>query len=556
MRKLHTFDAAPESYRPRILRARRIRTMDAQAPEAEAILIAGGRIAATGTVEELARAASDLGLTKPEVQDLDGATILPGFVDPHTHPLMHGQMMMWVDCGPSKARNIPEIVALLKARAAATPGNSPVRGYGYEQSNLVEGRHPTRQELDQVATDREVYLMNGSGHGGVVNSYTFAKYGVTRDTPNPPGGTYFRDEQGELTGELSDAACNILTGVDGVKIGNHGPNLHLGDSVADHIHQLGLAQASFVAGGVTTVGDCQVTRREFDMYLRLAESGGLGIRYSMYFLSHLLDEGLEIGMRGAFGNAFLSFAGFKFYADGTLGGWTAYFPDGYNGDPCRTGMLYHEPAEYRELIRRAHAAGLQTATHAQSPAAIDMVLDAVAAAQAETPTQDNRHRIEHCGLPTPEQISRMRDLGVMPVNQTQHYHQWGEGVVRALGDIGERFNPLGEFAAAGVPVTLSSDAPVADPKPLQAIETAVTRRTSQGNVFGDENLRISLQDALLAHTLGGAMALGREDEIGSITPGKRADFAVLDTDPFEVAETGLGGVRVRETWVDGRRVIA
>lgn len=530
--------------------------MDERNPEAEAVLIADGHILATGNAEQLSSAASDFGLTKPAITDLEGATIVPGFVDPHTHPLMHGQMMMWVDCGPDQARSIPEIIALLQQRAAATPGDTPIRGYGYEQSNLVEGRHPTRHELDQVSTDREVYLMNGSGHGGVVNSHTFAKYGVTRDTPNPPGGTFFRDEHGELTGELSDAACNILTGVEGVKIGNHGPNLHLGDSTADHIRQLELAQASFIAGGVTTVGDCQVTRREFDMYLRLAETGKLGIRYSMYLLSHLLEEGLEIGMRGAFGNAFLSFAGFKFYADGTLGGWTAYFPDGYNGDPCRTGMLYHEPAEYHELIRRAHAAGLQTATHAQSPTAIGMVLDAVAAAQRETPSADNRHRIEHCGLPTGEQITRMRELGVMPVNQTQHYHQWGEGVVTALGSVGERFNPLGEFAAAGVPVTLSSDAPVADPRPMQAIETAVTRRTRQGSVFGDPSLRISVRDALHAHTLGGARALGREDELGSIAAGKRADFAVLDSDPFEVPEEELGRVQVRETWIDGARVSA
>lgn len=127
--------------------------------------------------------------------------MVPGFVDAHAHPLMFGQMMTWVDCGPEKAGSIPEIVALLKAAAADLPAGRPVRGYGYEQRNLAEKRHPTRFELDEVASDREVYLMNASGHGGVVNSYTLQAGGVDRDTPNPDGGEFFRDAEGELTGE-------------------------------------------------------------------------------------------------------------------------------------------------------------------------------------------------------------------------------------------------------------------------------------------------------------------------------------------------------------------
>src|SRR5699024_8815433 len=149
---------------------------------------------------------------------------------------------------------------------------------------------------------------------------------------------------------------------------------------------------------------------------------------------------IDMGITGPFGNAFLSATGIKLYADGTLGGWTAYFPEGYIGDPCRTGQLYHEPGEYTELVKKAHAAGLQTATHAQSPTAIKMVVDAVEGALKEHPREDTRHRIEHCGLPTPEDITRMAQLGIRPVNQTQHYYNWGEGVEQAIGTPGERFN--------------------------------------------------------------------------------------------------------------------
>ncbi|WP_350346924.1 amidohydrolase [Agromyces sp. G08B096] len=551
MRKLHAFDR-PDQTGPRLITARVIRTVDAEDATATAMLIDRGRIVAVGSSAACEEAASRAGL-QPERVDLGDRVVVPGFIDAHAHPLMYGQMMTWVDCGPAKAGSIPEIVALLKAAAEDLPPGRPVRGYGYEHRNLAEQRHPTRFELDEVATDREVYLMNASGHGGVVNSHTLEINGVDRDTPNPEGGEFFRDAAGELTGELSDAACNILTGVHGVKIGHHGPNFHLADEPEEHLRQLDAATQRFLAGGVTAIGDAQVSRREFDMYLRLAEAGRLELRVSMYLLSHLLDDALEMGLVGQFGNAHLSFAGIKFYADGTLGGWTAYFPDGYVGDPCRTGQLYHEPADYAELIRKAHAAGLQTATHAQSPTAIEMVVSAIEAALAERPDPDARHRIEHCGLPTPEQIARMATAGIRPVNQTQHYFNWGEGVEEAIGTPGERFNPLGEFQAAGVPFTISSDAPVAEPIPLEAIQTAVTRVTRRGHRLGPDSLRVSAAAALRAHTYEGAVSLGREDDLGSLEPGKVADFAVLSDDPLDVEPERITEIRVTETWVGGER---
>lgn len=551
MRKLNPFDRSAQQT-PRLLTAAAIHTVDAEDRIATAMVTDRGRIVAIGTEKDCRDAATAAGLD-PEVVDLGDAVIVPGFVDAHAHPLMYGQLMTWVDCGPEKAGSIPEIVALLQAAAAGLPEGRPVRGYGYEHRNLAEQRHPTRFELDEVARDREVYLMNASGHGGVVNSYTFELNGVDRDTPNPEGGEIFRDADGELTGEISDAACNMLTGVHGVKIGHHGPNFHLADEPEEHLRQLDAATQRFLAGGVTTLGDAQVSRREFDMYLRLAEAGRLDLRVSMYLLSHLLDEALEMGLVGQFGNAHLSFAGIKLYADGTLGGWTAYFPDGYVGDPCRTGQLYHEPAEYAELIRKAHAAGLQTATHAQSPTAIEMVVSAIEAALAERPDDDARHRIEHCGLPTPEQIQRMATAGIRPVNQTQHYFNWGEGVEQAIGTPGERFNPLGEFVAAGVPITISSDAPVAEPIPLEAIQTAVTRVTRRGHKLGPDDLRVSAAAALRAHTYEGAVSLGREDDLGSLEAGKYADFAVLGGDPLDVDATEISQIPVLETWVGGER---
>lgn len=548
MRHLATYDARDST--PTLITAGMIRTVDDNSPTASAMLIAAGEILAVGTKSDVEAVAAHRGLSPVRV-NLPDATIVPGFVDPHAHPLMYGQTLTWIDVSPVTAPSIPEMVETLRRESSKLPAGVPVRGFGYEQRNLAERRHPTRQELDEVASDREVYVMNASGHGGVVNTFTFEKFGITRATPNPEGGEFFRDAAGDLTGELSDAACNILTGLNGVKIGHHGPNFHLGDEAAEHQRQLDIVQREFLAGGVTALGDAQVSKREFAAYLTMADRGELHVRVSMYFLSHLLGAVLDLGLTGPFGNAFLSAAGIKLYADGTLGGWTAYFPEGYVGDPCRTGQLYHSPEEYRELLRRAHAAGLQTATHAQSPTAIRMVVDAIETALADRPDTEARHRIEHCGLPDPAEVTRMAQQGIRPVNQTQHYFNWGEGVEQAIGSPGERFNPLGEFRDAGVPITLSSDAPVAEPRPLEAIQTAATRITRRGHKLGPDSLRITAEQALRAHTLEGAITLGREHEFGSLKVGKRADFTVLGADPLEVPGEEIAAIAVLETWVDG-----
>lgn len=548
MRQLATFDHHTSS--PVIVTASQIRTVDEQGSVVEAMLMDRGMLLAVGSFEEVSQVATAANLSPQHVNFKD-ATIVPGFIDAHAHPLMYGQLLTWVDVSPQRATTIPEIIELLREAAKSLPPGVPLRGFGYEQGNLVEQRHPTRFELDQVATDREVYIMNASGHGGVVNSYTFEVHGVTKDTPNPLGGEFFKGADGELTGELSDAACNVLTGLHGVKIGHHGPNFHLGDEPEEHQRQMELVQREFLAGGVTTIGDAQVSKRELETYLRFASSGKQRVRVSMYFLSHLLDQILDVGLTSPFGNSKLATAGIKLYADGTLGGWTAYFPEGYLSDPCRTGQRYHEPREFNELVRRAHAAGLQTATHAQSPTAIKMVVDAIEAAQLEHPRADARHRIEHCGLPSAEDIERMAVLGIRPVNQTQHYYNWGESVEQAIGTPGERFNPLGEFEAAGVPMTISSDAPVAEPRPLEAIQAAVTRVTRRGAKLGHDSLRISAEAALRAHTLEGAASIGRDHEIGSLEVGKRADFVVLGDDPVSVDPADISAIAVLETWIDG-----
>lgn len=518
----------------------------------EALAIAGDRIVHVGSLAEC-RAA--LGPDRHEI-DLGGRTLVPGFVDAHAHPLMVGQTGSWVDAGPEAAGSIDELVTLLARHARELPAGVPLRAFGYDHRRLAEQRHPTAADLDRAATDREIYLMNGSGHGGVVNSFALAAHGITAATPDVPGGEIGRHLDGTPTGFLMDAACDLLTGPDGVKIGNHGPNFHLPTEPGEAARALDQALETFLRVGVTTLLDAQVSRREMEAWIGARDDGRLRVRTNMLVISSLLDDVLDLGLVGRLGDDLLAFSGIKLYADGTLGGWTAYFPEGYRGDPHNHGVLYHEPDEYRELVRRAHVAGLQTGTHAQSPAAIGLVLEAIEAAQLERPRPDARHAIEHCGLPSDEQIARMARLGVIPVSQPQHHRTYGDGVCAAVGEeMGGRYNPLGLFERSGIRAALSSDAPVNPPRPLLAVQAAVERRTVSGRQLGGPELRLDVVSALRGCTINGAHAIHREESVGSLEAGKLADLAILAADPTTVPTETIGTVGVEETWLGGVRVV-
>jgi predicted amidohydrolase YtcJ len=513
----------------------------------EAVLVEGRQIRAVGSVEACRSAAT----TAIDVIDLRGQTLLPGFVDAHTHPLMLGQTYSWVDCSAGAATDVDAVVTLLRQRAELLPDGTPVRGFGYKHYQLAEKRHVEASDLDRVANDREVMLMNASGHGVVLNSYGLARHGITRETRDPAGGHIVRDAAGHPSGLLWDAACDLITGNRGVKVGNHGPNLHVPDDPETMRAHLRFAEDVFLRAGITTVGDAQVTKREAETYLSKYHDEGLRVRVDMYLLSSLLPEVLQLGLGRPFGDDWLRLAGVKFYVDGSLGGGTAYFPDGVLGDSCAHGQLYHGPDELTDLVGRAHAAGVQAITHAQSPAAIGLVLDALEAALESAPRNDHRHRIEHCGLPTDDDIRRMAVLGVLPVPQPQHAAEFADGVVALVGELGLRHSPSGLFEKAGLPVILSSDAPVVHPNPFVAMSAAVTRRSVAGSQLGGESLRISLDSAMRGYTTGGAFALHRESAVGSIEVGKFADLVVVDSDPYSTPVDALAEIRVNETWVDG-----
>ncbi len=516
----------------------------------EAIALLDERILAVGSLDDCRDAA---GKTATKV-DLGGRTLMPGFVDAHTHPLMLGQCAAWVDCAPPEVTTIDALVRVMERRRDSLPPTADVWGFGVHHGDLDVRRNPVATDLDRVATDRVVAVMHRSGHGVMVNSHCLALNGITKDLPDPAGGRIERDEQGNPTGVMWDAAIDLITGPDGVKTLNHGPNIHIPDAPERLVDLLCNAQTMLLKSGITSVTDCQVTRRELETYLSARDAGRLQMRVSMLTLSTLLEALVELGLRSRLGDDHLAFAGLKLYADGTLTGLTAYFESGYHFDPCHHGQLYHEPDELRRLIRRAHRFGLQTGTHAQGDSAIQIVLDAVTEALDDVDRHDHRHRIEHCGMPSPEQVHRIAELGIYPIPQPTHGYLMGDALLEALGDRAHRYNPYGEFVAAGIPPVLSSDTPVSGPDPLEAVWAAVTRQTRYGSTLGGPELCLTVEQALRGYTINGAAATRREHVVGSLEPGKLADLVVLSDDPLRVAIDDLRSIRVEETWVDGAPV--
>ena len=321
----------------------------------------------------------------------------------------------------------------------------------------------------------------------------------------------------------------------------------------DLVGQLDDGGRAYHAAGLTTVCDPQVTSRELRAYRAALAADVLHVRVVCMPLSHSLPEFREIGLAGPFGSARLRLGGMKFYADGSLIGGTAAFCEPYGEHQEFAGSTYWSAGELASLVRDGHEAGWQVGIHAQGDRAIQMSLDAIEGALDARPVPDPRARIEHAGFPTPGQIRRMRDLGVITVNQPSYLHDSGDEFLARLGDRAHRLQPLRSELDEGVRVVLSSDAFVASYRPLDTIVAAVQRTTMKGVPIGAEQA-ITAAEAIRAHTIEAARAVLMDDLVGSIEPGKLADFVVLDGDPFSSAPAAVRDTRVSMTVQDGQQV--
>ena len=500
----------------------RILTSDPGRPSAAAVAVRDGRIVAVGEEAEV-RPQVEAGAT---TIDLGGRTMVPGFIDAHNHMACTAETFFAVDASPRSVSSIAELVASVAEAAQRTPPGAWIRGFGMDWTRFAEGRRPTRWDLDEAGGEHPVVILHVSGHYALVNSRALADSGLTDAAADPAGGSLERDASGRLTGLLLDSATNLVlqTSVD---ICGHGPNIHTAVETDELASMIGEASRRYLAAGLTTICDPQVTSREMQAYQLARSQGDLPIRTVMLPLSHQLDEYLAIGLVGPMGDDHLRIGAMKFYTDGAITGGTAMFsvPMGSRGQ--YPGSLYHQPAELASLLRRAAGAGWQLAIHTMGDRAMGIMLDAVEAAMAGAPDGDIRHRIEHSTWPTPEQLARIGQLGMVPVTQP--------GSIAELGDIwhdhlGERVHhamPLRDQLELGIRPAISSDAFVQSYRPLDTIAAAVHRVTPSGFSVGPDQ-ELTIEEAVAAHTINAARALHLEDRIGSIEVGKLADFTVLD----------------------------
>ena len=530
----------------------RVYTQDAHLPSARAVALAGNRILAVG--DDLSHLAGPHTLT----YDLGGRTLLPGFIDAHSHFVGWALQRRWVDL--AGVVSAAQALAIIADKAASLAPGRWLRGGGWDANVWPEGL-PTRQMLDQVTPHHPVALDSKDWHSLWVNSLALARAGIGAGTPDPSDGVIERDPQtGEPTGILRENAINLLDGV----IAQPG----LDESCAAAREGIGLAWAN----GLTGIHEANDTPEAlaFRTYQALLRRGELGLRVNQAIPRARRQAASELGVQSGFGSEWLRLGSVKFFADGALGSQTAWMLEPYQGRADWRGVCTLDPEEFTEEALACSAAGLSVMIHAIGDRANRHVLDALALvrgaepewqtgqAQPARPWPPLRHRVEHVQIIHADDAPRLAQLGLIasmqPIHATSDMRNadrlWGEPRLRGAYAWRSLLN-------TGVALAFGSDAPIEAPDVLAGIHAAVTRRRADGSpgpAGWQAQERISVAEAVHAYTLGAAYASGEEAIKGSITPGKLADLVVLDRDLFACPAEEILQARVEATVLDGKVV--
>ncbi|MGW3242746.1 amidohydrolase [Streptomyces sp. NPDC001070] len=520
-------------------------TLDPDRPRAGRIGLHHGRIVALD--EELE------GVRAHRTVDLGGACVVPGFNDAHNHMALYGLSRSELDLSSPPLRTLEELYDAVAERARSLPPGGWLVGSGYDQNKI--GGHPHREVLDRIAPGHKVWLRHTSAHMCVVNSRVLEEIDTSRV---PSGGRIVPGADGLPTGLIEEQAQQLVRDlVYPYSLGQ------LSDAIAraseDYLRE-GITSCTEAGIGLGWIGHSPI---EAAAYQRARAEGRLGVRVrlmvgtdTLHPVGHHAEDtvrtGLDLGLHTGFGDDWLRLGAVKVFSDGSLIGRTAAMCCDFHGEPGNRGYLQSGEEELRSRITAAHAAGWQVATHAIGDRAIDVVLDAYEEAARAYPRTGTRHRIEHCGVTRPDQLARLRSLGVIPVPQAAFVGRLGDGMRSALGaDRVAWCYRHRSFLDAGLAVPGSSDRPIVPGAPLRGIHDMVNRRTESGAPFGPEE-SVTALEALGAYTRGSAYAEFAEDRKGGIRPGMLADLAVLDADPTAVAPERIAGTTVLATLVEGR----
>jgi predicted amidohydrolase YtcJ len=528
--------AQPQSV---LLHNARIHTVNPARPSAEAMAFAEGRILAVGSEAELSAA-------YPEARRLDagGATVVPGLIDAHGHLLGLGHSLLRADLVGT--RSVGEAVERLRAFEATLPEGAWLLGRGWDQNEWPGQAFPSAADLDAAFPGRPVWLVRVDGHAAWGNTAALARVPALAEASDPEGGRILRDADGRPTGVFIDAAMGLVQRA----IPEPSPE--------EHRQALALALAETARHGLTGVHEAGVDLGAVALYRQAIDAGRFPLRlYGMIggpgtTLDHFCDEGPLMDYGGR-----LAVRSIKLYIDGALGSRGAALLDDYADDPGNEGLLIYTPSAYEAVVERAMGCGLQVNTHAIGDRGARVVLDAYARATAATGTTDGRHRVEHAQVLAPEDIPRFAELGVIASVQPIHATGdmgWAEarvGAERIRGAYAWR-----SLVASGARLALGSDFPVEPVAPLLGFHAAVTRQDAAGRPPGGwyPEERLTREEALRGFTLDAAYAGFMEAEVGSLEPGKRADFVLLDRDLLSVPDEELLATEVLATYLDGEPI--
>ena len=514
-------------------------------PTAEALAVTGGRITAIGSTDDVARLAG----RATRVVDLRGRALLPGLVEPHSHPDMAGFLYSWVDVSGFTHPTVAAVEGQLRdAVAAAAPGEW-VFAFGLDAMLTADLGVWGRDRLDALAPDTPVAVLMQSMHTLFVNSMALRLAGVDEDTPQPGGGGHFaKDTTGRLTGKIEEASAM-------------GPFLAHAFARPTPLHELVRNEyRTCAAVGITTLGMAGSMAGSDDLCRALADDPTTPLRLVSY-VAH--KAALRMGRLPEPEHDRFRIAGAKLWYDGSPYTGTMYLDDPYLesnlccctlGIPAGSrGRPNFEPGELSEILQTLHADGWQVLTHSQGDRACREVVGLYA--EVVDADVDHRWRVEHCALIGDDALAQSAGIGVSPSFHVDHIRWYGPELVGEIigPERGERLMPIRTAIDAGLRPSLHADSPMYPPGPLRLAATAVNRRTRLGTTIAP-HLAITPLEALRAVTIDAAWQLGMDTEIGSIEIGKRADLCIVDRSPLRVEPSEIERVRVESTWLDGAPV--
>ncbi|MCU6481161.1 amidohydrolase [Arthrobacter sp. A2-55] len=513
--------------------------------QVQALVIDGEKVVFAGTSEEahLRYPQADQSL------ELNG-TIIPGLVDSHVHTVFTGMTGQWANLRPEAVGSMDALIAAL-VRCGASQGW--YRGWGYDDTLLLEGRHPSRHDLDRVSVGDPVLVTHLSGHFAVANTRALELAGVWDGTPDPVGGNFVRDEAGRASG--------LLWGIGAVRaVREQCPQPERGDGLRAAREAMDQA----VSQGITQIHDMaigsQFAARELDMLREIADAGAMPVRLFGYLIGDLVPEIVardpELFRHSTASR--LQIRGAKLWADGSIQGLSAAVVDGYECCPESHGNLLLSSAQIVAKAQSLLAAGAQLAVHANGDGAIGEVIEAFRELRGLAAGEGwAKHRIEHFQMAHPEDIKAAAEVGLGASLFTNHVHYWGDrhrdrfvGPARA-----ERMNPLRECLDHGLTVGMHSDSPVTPMNILATIETAVTRSTLGGSILGAAQ-GVSAAEAFHVATALSADLVGMGGAAGTLEPGMLADLVLLDRDPLLAGDAPghISASVVKATMVGGEWV--